>query len=113
MTLRRLCIVLSCKDAYIKAIGQPVGFDYRRLEFNIPEEKATGDGHPLTGWEFRIFKAQLGVSRRGQIVQEDYQCVCAQSAYRASSRAAGRGDTGCGDGPRASVCVPGRGPRRG
>ncbi|TRM63078.1 hypothetical protein BD626DRAFT_495424 [Schizophyllum amplum] len=77
VTLRRLCIVLSCKDAYIKAIGQPVGFDYRRLEFNIPEEKATGDGHPLTGWEFRIFKAQLGVSRRAQIVEEQYQCVCA------------------------------------
>ncbi|KAJ8456566.1 hypothetical protein ONZ45_g1223 [Pleurotus djamor] len=75
--LRRLCIVLSLKQAYIKAIGQPIGFDWSRLEFNIPEESVIGDGHPLTGWEFRIFKANLGVARKDVLVEEQYQCVCA------------------------------------
>jgi len=75
--LRRLCILLALKQAYIKAIGQPIGFDLSRLEFNIPEETARGDDHPLDGWEFRVFKSQLGVARTDRIVEESYQCACA------------------------------------
>lgn len=77
VSLRRLCIVLALKQAYIKAIGQPVGFDWSRLEFDVPGEKAQGDGHPLQGWEFRIFKATLGVVRGDVLVEEQYQCVTA------------------------------------
>ncbi|KAF8882834.1 hypothetical protein BD779DRAFT_1541712 [Infundibulicybe gibba] len=65
--LRRLCIVLALKQAYIRAIGQPIGFDWSRLDFDIPGEKAQGDGHPLQGWE-----GQVQV-----LVEEDYQCACA------------------------------------
>jgi len=75
--LRRLCIVLSLKQAYIKAIGQPLGFDWSRLEFNIPDETASGDGLPLQGWEFRVFKSSLGVARKDVLVEENYQCACA------------------------------------
>ncbi|KAH7928009.1 hypothetical protein BV22DRAFT_1059825 [Leucogyrophana mollusca] len=77
VVLRRLCILLSLKAAYIKAVGQSMGFDWSRLEFNIPNETARGDDHPLQGWEFRVFKAQLGVSRNGVVVEESYQCACA------------------------------------
>ncbi|KAJ6529025.1 hypothetical protein DFH09DRAFT_156247 [Mycena vulgaris] len=77
VVLRRLCIILALKQAYIKAIGQPAGFDWARLEFNIPAETARGDGHPLQGWEFRIFRASLGVARKDVLVEEHYQCVCA------------------------------------
>lgn len=77
VVLRRLCIILALKQAYIKAIGQPIGFDWSRLEFNIPEETAQGDGHPLTGWEFRVFKSNLGVARKDVLVEEQYQCACA------------------------------------
>ncbi|EGN92297.1 hypothetical protein SERLA73DRAFT_191333 [Serpula lacrymans var. lacrymans S7.3] len=77
VVLRRLCILLALKAAYIKAVGQPIGFDWSRLEFNIPNESARGDDHPLQGWEFRVFKAQLGVVRRGILVEESYQCACA------------------------------------
>jgi 4'-phosphopantetheinyl transferase len=77
IVLRRLCIVLALKQAYIKAIGQPIGFDWSRLEFNIPAETAQGDGHPLQGWEFRVFKASLGVARGDVLVEEHYQCACA------------------------------------
>ncbi|KAF7325902.1 hypothetical protein MKEN_00441000 [Mycena kentingensis (nom. inval.)] len=75
--LRRICILLSLKAAYIKAIGQPPGFDWARLEFDIPRSTATGDGHPLLGWEFRIFRANLGVARKDTLYEEYYQCVCA------------------------------------
>jgi len=77
VTLRRLAIILALKQAYIKAIGQPIGFDWSRLEFNIEERTATGDGNMLIGWEFRIFKANLGVIRRSRLYEEQYQCVCA------------------------------------
>lgn len=77
VVLRRLCILLALKAAYIKAIGQPIGFDWSRLEFNISEETCSGDGQPLTGWEFRLYKSHLGVQRRGILVEESYQCVTA------------------------------------
>lgn len=70
-------MILALKQAYIKAIGQPLGFDYSRLEFDVPDEKAKGDGHPLQGWEFRIYTVNLGVARQNQIVNERYQCVTA------------------------------------
>ncbi|KAI9573371.1 hypothetical protein HD554DRAFT_2055427 [Boletus coccyginus] len=77
VVLRRLSILLSLKAAYIKAVGQSRGFDWSRLEFNIPNESARGDDHPLQGWEFRVFKAQLGVQRSGTVIEESYQCACA------------------------------------
>lgn len=77
VVLRRLCILLSLKAAYIKAVGQNRGFDWSRLEFNIPDETARGDDHPLQGWEFRVFKAQLGVQRTSTVIEESYQCACA------------------------------------
>ncbi|KAJ4488487.1 hypothetical protein J3R30DRAFT_3696257 [Lentinula aciculospora] len=87
VVLRRVSIVLTLKEAYNHAVGQPVGFDYSRLEFIVegshPSHKteetpyALGDNIPLQGWEFRLFKAQLGVARQDQLSQENYQCVCA------------------------------------
>lgn len=77
---RRLTILLTMKSAYIKAIGQGTGIDWSRIEFNIPAGTAISDGHPLTGWEFRIFVAKLGVSRGypvSGVVPEDYVCVVA------------------------------------
>lgn len=35
---QRVAILLALKGAYIKAIGQPLGFDYTRLEFDIEEQ---------------------------------------------------------------------------
>ncbi|KAJ7482639.1 hypothetical protein FB451DRAFT_1393967 [Mycena latifolia] len=61
VALRRLCTILALKAAYIHAISQPPGFDWARLEFDVPGEAARGEGTPLTGWEFRIFRASLGV----------------------------------------------------
>lgn len=58
-TLRRLNIILSVKDAYIKAIGQPVGFDYSRIECDVPSKSMTVDGQSLAGWHIRLFAVNL------------------------------------------------------
>ncbi|PPR02583.1 hypothetical protein CVT24_002155 [Panaeolus cyanescens] len=77
VVLKRLCILLALKESYIKAIGQPIGFDFTRLEFDVPNHTATGDGKPLHGWEFRVFSANLGVARGTILKKEQYECVCA------------------------------------
>lgn len=77
IALRRLFILLALKEAYIHAVGQPLGFDYSRLEFNVPECKAWGDNYPLQGWEFRIWNVDIGVARGDNLVEEKYICVCA------------------------------------
>ncbi|KAH9476920.1 4'-phosphopantetheinyl transferase pptA [Psilocybe cubensis] len=77
IVLKRLCMLIALKESYIKAIGQPMGFDYSRLEFDIPNRRATGDGNLLMGWEFRVFGAKLGVARGTILKQEEYECVCA------------------------------------
>ncbi|KAH9940855.1 uncharacterized protein BXZ73DRAFT_88556 [Epithele typhae] len=77
--MRRLCLLLALKQAYIKAIGQPLGFDWSRLEFNIPEKTATGDGRPLVGWEFRLWQSECGfpIPDSNNHVQQKYQCAVA------------------------------------
>ncbi|KAH9852643.1 hypothetical protein C2E23DRAFT_824662 [Lenzites betulinus] len=79
VVMRRLCILLALKQAYIKAIGQPIGFDWSRLEFNPAEKHAMGDGRPLLGWEFRIWTSELGWPIPGSDghVQQKYQCAVA------------------------------------
>ena len=77
VVLRRLCLLLALKQAYIKAIGQPMGFDWARLEFNIPQQSVTGDGMPLQGWEFRVWTSDIGGTRGGVPVKEKYQCAIA------------------------------------
>lgn len=72
--LRRLLIILTIKSAYIKAIQQPSGFDYRRMECLLPTQTFKVDGQELVGWEIRLFKANLGIQRKDLLVEEVYQC---------------------------------------
>jgi 4'-phosphopantetheinyl transferase len=75
--VRRISILLALKEAYIHAIGQPSGFDWSRLEFNLEESTLRGDNNPIHGWEFRIFQSHIGVARSTKLVEEKYQCVVA------------------------------------
>jgi 4'-phosphopantetheinyl transferase len=77
--LRRLCIILTLKSSYARAIGQNSAFDWARLEFDVDNKSATADGHALTGWEFRLYRAKLGVARgeEPKLIEEEYQCCCA------------------------------------
>ncbi|KAG9026923.1 hypothetical protein FRB95_008316 [Tulasnella sp. JGI-2019a] len=61
--LNRLFIIWTVKESYIKALGQPAGFDFTRIECRIPESQIYVDGKKLNGWEFRLFKANVGVFR--------------------------------------------------
>lgn len=72
--LRRILIILTIKTAYIKAIQQPPGFDYRRMECSLPTQQFRVDNHELLGWEIRMFKANLGIQRKEALVEEVYQC---------------------------------------
>jgi len=77
VVLRRLCLLLALKQSFIKAIGQPPGYDWARLQFDIENETVTGDREPLVGWEFRVWQGHLGFTRDGVLIEEHYQCACA------------------------------------
>ncbi|KAG8936125.1 hypothetical protein FRC03_011161 [Tulasnella sp. 419] len=100
VVLRRLYILWTIKESYIKALGQPPGFDFSRIEVRMPEEEIWVDRKLLTGWEFRLFKANVGVMRGGErgsifrgfeglvlpapvLQEESYQCC--MTIYRGSS----------------------------
>ncbi|KZV86774.1 hypothetical protein EXIGLDRAFT_652839 [Exidia glandulosa HHB12029] len=78
--IRRLCIMLTVKEAYMKAIAQPAGFDRSRITVNLPH-KLLVDGQPQYGWEFRLFRANVGVARPKSAIapveEEVYQCATA------------------------------------
>ncbi|KAG9094495.1 hypothetical protein FS749_012344 [Ceratobasidium sp. UAMH 11750] len=75
--LRRLYILWTIKESYTKALGQPIGFDFARIECDIPKRVIRVDGEPLQGWEFRLFRANTGVLRAGVLIEESYQCTTA------------------------------------
>jgi 4'-phosphopantetheinyl transferase len=75
--LRRLYILWTLKESYTKALGQPIGFDFSRIECDIPQRVIRVDGVPLYGWEFRLFRANTGVLRNGTLLEESYQCTTA------------------------------------
>lgn len=58
-TTRRLNLILCVKDAYIKAIGQQAGFDYSRIDCDVPGKMMSVDGQSLAGWHIRLFAANL------------------------------------------------------
>ncbi|KAI0077014.1 hypothetical protein K474DRAFT_1174996 [Panus rudis PR-1116 ss-1] len=77
--LRRLCLLLALKKAYLEATGNTM-VDHTIIEFDIPNEKVYHDGKPLDGWEFRVWTSALNVSPTGNLedlVDQEYQCATA------------------------------------
>jgi len=60
----------TLKEAYTKALGLGLGFDFRRIEFDVTEKIVRVDGKVPQGWRFSMFTVEDG--------QDIYQGVAAQ-----------------------------------
>ena len=59
-TLQRIFLIWTLKEAYTKAIGFGLGFDFKRIEYDTETNRFTVDGEYPQGWEFKTFSLGLG-----------------------------------------------------
>lgn len=69
--LRRLYLVWTLKEAYTKALGLGLGFDFKRIEVDVSASRIYIDGKSPLGWEFKSFTLE---SRSG----DEYQVAMAR-----------------------------------
>ncbi|TFK27073.1 hypothetical protein FA15DRAFT_636471 [Coprinopsis marcescibilis] len=53
--IRHFFWMWTLKEAYTKALGIGLGFNFSRVEFNVAEKQVKVDGHVATGWRFTMF----------------------------------------------------------
>ncbi|TBU32066.1 hypothetical protein BD311DRAFT_655567 [Dichomitus squalens] len=73
--LRRFYLIWTLKEAYTKALGLGMGFDFSRIEYDVPNDVVRIDGVVPRGWKFDRFELQNEV-KGGQV--EDYVGVVAR-----------------------------------
>ncbi|CDO74018.1 hypothetical protein BN946_scf185043.g67 [Trametes cinnabarina] len=73
--LRRFFLIWTLKEAYTKALGLGLGFDFGRIEYDVPNDVVRIDGEAPRGWEFTRFELQNAVKDRPI---EDYVGVVAR-----------------------------------
>ncbi|KAI0751411.1 hypothetical protein C8Q80DRAFT_574355 [Daedaleopsis nitida] len=54
--LRRFYLIWTLKEAYTKALGLGMGFDFSRIEYDVPHDAVRIDGVAPRGWEFTRFE---------------------------------------------------------
>ncbi|KAI5120917.1 hypothetical protein M0805_002897 [Coniferiporia weirii] len=69
--LRRLYFIWTLKEAYTKAIGLGLGFNFKRIDVDVHASQITVDGGRPHGWEFSAFTLE---SRPG----DEYQVAVAR-----------------------------------
>ena len=68
--LRRFFWMWTLKEAYTKALGLGLGFDFQRVEFDVVNRIVRVDGQIPQGWQFSMFVIEDG--------EEMYQGVVAK-----------------------------------
>ncbi|KAL7282154.1 hypothetical protein ACG7TL_003623 [Trametes sanguinea] len=73
--LRRFFLIWTLKEAYTKALGLGLGFDFSRIEYDVPNDVVRIDGQVPRGWEFIRF--ELANTKKDGLV-ENYVGVAAR-----------------------------------
>lgn len=68
--LKRFFWMWTLKEAYTKALGLGLGFDFKRIEFDVIERIVQVDGKVPEGWRFNMFVINDG--------EDQYQGVIAE-----------------------------------
>lgn len=74
------------KEAYTKALGIGLGFDFKRVEFDIEENVLRVDGTIPAGWNFRMFVLHHGEDTYEGVVAEFLGCGQTEVIYETGSR---------------------------
>lgn len=62
--LRHFFLIWTLKEAYTKALGLGLGFDFKRIEYDVPRDVVRIDGVSPDGWEFVRFHIHNAVESR-------------------------------------------------
>jgi len=55
-SLHHFFLIWTLKEAYTKALGIGLGFDFKRIEYDSAGNHIKVDGEVLKGWEFQVFE---------------------------------------------------------
>ena len=68
-------LIWTLKEAYTKALGMGLGFDFKRIEYDKAKNRVKVDGIILKGWTFDIFRV---ADSRGKEGDDGYIGVAAK-----------------------------------